>query len=163
LELFKIFLFSLEGEAMEREEQLSAHEVEDMAWQYQTRGGGNRTAMGRDKFPVLTTMATLLRGIGWLALAGGVLLAFFEVFPWLACIWGSRGAIQFGGFGYVSCGFSFLIFAPMLGSFAIGFGLIALGELIAVFRAIEGNTHQLIGSVEQAWNQIKLTAGGGEH
>jgi hypothetical protein len=56
---------------MEREDSLSAREVEQMAWQYRT-GGGGKTALGRDKFPVLTAMAGLLRIIGWLAVAGGV-------------------------------------------------------------------------------------------
>ena len=116
--------------------------------------------MERDKFPVLTAMAMSLRIIGWLAVAGGVLLAFLEVLPWFLCITGGGKLPPSAGFGAASCGVAVLILAPMLGSFAIGFCLIAFGEIIGVFRAIEGNTHQLISSVEQAWNQIKLTGEG---
>jgi hypothetical protein len=148
---------------MEREEQLSTREVEDMAWKYQTRGGGQRTALGPDKYPVLTIGSVLLRAIGWLAVAGGVLLALLQVIPWLACITSAAKPEQMGGFGVQSCGVAVLILAPMLGSFAIGFGLIVVGEVIGVFRAIEGNTHQLITTVEQSWNQLKLAAGGGQH
>ena len=143
---------------MEREEQLSAKEVEQMAWQYRT-GGGGRTALGRDKFPVLTAMAGLLRIVGWLAVAGGVFLAISQVAPWFVCVTGGNRPAQMGGFVAQACGVAMLILAPMLGSFAVGFCLIAFGESIAVFRAIEGNTNQLISSVEQAWNQIKLTGG----
>jgi hypothetical protein len=146
---------------MEREEQLSARAVEEMARQYQTRGGGERIALGRDKYPVLTAMAVFLRITGWLAVVGAAYLAVFEVIPWLSCIGAPARAPQLGGLGAVSCGVALLILAPMLGSLTIGFCLIVLGELIAVFRAIEGNTHQLIGSVEQTWHQIKL-AGNGE-
>lgn len=146
---------------MEREEQLSARAVEEMARQYQTRGGGERIALGQDKYPMLTAMAVFLRITGWLALVGAAFLAAFEVIPWLSCIGAPARAPQLGGLGVASCGVAFFILAPMFGSFVIGFGLIVLGELIAVFRAIEGNTHQMIGSIEQAWNQIKL-AGNGE-
>ena len=113
-----------------------------------------------DKFPVLTAMAMFLRIIGWLAVAGGLLLAVFQVFPWIVCIGSVSKQVQPGGFGAASCGVAVFILAPMLGSFAIGFCLIAFGETIGVFRAIEGNTHQLISSVEQTWNQIKLAGGG---
>jgi hypothetical protein len=148
---------------MEREDSLSAREVEQMAWQYRT-GGGGKTALGRDKFPVLTAMAGLLRIVGWLAVAGGVFLAISQVAPWFACMTANPGKpAQPGGFGAASCGVAMLVLAPMLGSFAAGFCLIAFGEIIGVFRAIEGNTHQLISSVEQAWNQIKLAGGGGQH
>ena len=146
---------------MERRDQLSAKEVEDMAWQYQTHGGGRTTALGRDKFPVLTTMATLLRVIGWLAVAGGALLFFVEVMPWISCVSGMGRPSQRGMMSGVSCGVAVLILAPMIGALVGGFCMIVLGELIGVFRAIEGNTHQLIGSVEQTWHQIKL-AGNGE-
>ena len=152
---------------MEREGQLSAREVEAMARQHATGGGwsdanrgwGSGTVAG-DKFPVLTAMAMSLRIIGWLAVAGGVLLAFLEVLPWFLCITGGGKLPPSAGFGAASCGVAVLILAPMLGSFAIGFCLIAFGEIIGVFRAIEGNTHQLISSVEQAWNQIKLMGEG---
>jgi hypothetical protein len=146
---------------MERDEQLSAKEVEQMAWQYRT-GGGGRIAPSRDKFPVLTAMSGLLRIVGWLAVAGGVLLAVFQVAPWFQCITSGTKQAQMGGFGAQSCGVAMFILAPMLGSLAIGFCLIAFGESICVIRAIEGNTHQLISSVEQAWNQIKLTGEGGQ-
>jgi hypothetical protein len=147
-----------EGQAMEREGELSAREVEAVARQHAT-GGGWSSGAG-DKFPVLTAMAMSLRIIGWLAVVGGVLLAFLQVLPWFLCITGGSTPTQGRGFSAPSCGVAMLILAPMLGSFAIGFCLIAFGEIIGVFRAIEGNTHQLISSVEQAWNQIKLTGEG---
>ena len=153
---------------MEREGQLSAREVEAMARQHATDGGwsdANRGwgsgAVGRDNFPVLTTMAKALRIIGWLAVAGGAFLAVFQVLPWFLCITGG-GKVPSGGLGAQSCGVALLILAPMVASFAVGFCLVAFGEIIGVFRAIEGNTHQLISSVEQTWNQIKLTGGEGQ-
>ena len=140
---------------MEREEQLGAKEIDQMAWQYRTRGGG----LERDNFPVLTTMAKALRIIGWLAVAGGAFLAVFQVLPWFLCITGG-GKVPSRGFGAQSCGVALLILAPMLGSLVAGFCLVAFGEVIGVFRGIEGNTHQLLSRIEQAGLQSKLTGEG---
>ena len=101
-------------------------------------------------------MATTLRFIGWLAVAGGALLMLFQVFPWLTCM------LDRNKLGAASCGAAVVILAPMVLALVGGFCTIAFGEIIGVFRAIEGNTHQLISSVEQAWNQIKLTGEGGQ-
>ena len=120
---------------MEQDGQVGAKAGEEMAWHNQTRGGGRTIAPGRDKFPVLTAMAGLLRIVGLLAVAGGVFLAVSQVAPWFACMTANPSPpAQMGGFGAASCGGAILILAPMLGSFAVGFCLIAFGESIAEFE-----------------------------
>jgi hypothetical protein len=153
----------MEGAAMEQKEALSAREVEAMAGQYERGKGGSSETGERDRFPVLTAMSTTLRIIGWLMVAGAAGLFFVQVMPWLACITETGRPQQPGGWGSPSCGVAVVILAPTIASLVGGFCTIAFGEVIGVFRAIEGNTHQLISSVEQAWNRIKLTAGGEQH
>ena len=146
---------------MEREERLSAREVERIMRQYGTGQGwsdANRTwgsAAGvRSRYPLLSSMETMLRIVGWLAVAGGVLLTLFQVFPWFTCIfWQNR-------MGAASCGVAMLILAPMIGAFASGFCLIAFGEVIGVFRGIEGNTYQMLSRIEQIGLQSRLTGEG---
>ena len=65
--------------------------------------------------------------------------------------------------GSASCGAAVLILAPMVVSLVGGFCMIAFGEVIGVFRGIEGNTYQtyqLLSRVEQAGLQSKLTGEG---
>jgi hypothetical protein len=147
---------------MEQEKTLNAREVEQMARQQGTGQGwsdANRgwssTTVERNRFPVLTTMATLLRIIGWLTVAGGVCIALFQVLPWLTC------TLDRSGMKGAACASAMLVLPPMVGSFVVGFGLIAFGEIIGVFRAIESNTYQLLSSVEQAGLRNKLTGENG--
>ena len=147
---------------MERDEQVGAKAGEEAAWQYRTRGGAGATVLARNKFPVLTAMAVSLRIIGWLMVVGAGVLFVVQVIPWIDCIAGRGQPQQLGMMGGASCGAALFILAPTIVSLVSGFCMVAFGEIIGVFRGIEGNTHQLISSVEQAWNQIKLAGGGGQ-
>lgn len=151
---------------MEREEPLNARQVEEMARQHQAGGvaqsGWGTASAGQDRFPVLTAMSMTLRILGWLVVAGGVVLFFTQVAPWITCIIGAGQPQQPGGWGTPSCGVAFLILAPMIGSLVVGFFTIAFGEMIGVTRAIEGNTYQLLSRVEQAGYRNLLTGEGGQ-
>jgi hypothetical protein len=148
---------------MEQEQPLSTREVEAMARQHATGQAWSSVAVNRKSYPLLSAMETLLGIIGWLVVAGGVGLFAVQVAPWITCVAGTGAQPQQGMMGGASCGVAALILAPMIGAFALGFLLIAFSEVIGVFRGIESNTHQLISSVEQAWSQIKLAGGEGQH
>jgi hypothetical protein len=147
---------------MEQEERLSAREVEAMARQYSAGKDWNDANRGwssdggmRNRYPMLKAMETMLRITGWLAVAGGVAILLFNVFPWLICVFDARSGRT------VACAAAISALAPMIGALAIGFALIAFGEVIGVFRGIEGNTYQMLSRIEQIGLQSKLSGEGG--
>jgi hypothetical protein len=145
---------------MEQDDRSGARAGEEMAWQYQTRRGWGTTALGRDPYPVLTAMAILLRIAGWLSVAGGIVFALVQVFPWVSCIMGGSTALPPGTFRNPSCGFAMAAIVPTFGALVVGICLIVFGEVIGVFRGIEGNTRQMLSRLEQVGLQNKLTGEG---
>lgn len=160
---------------MEHERPLTAREAESMARQYEAGGTGSQSggwsdanrgwssgALARDRYPLLTAMSTALRIIGWLMVVGAGVLFVVQVIPWIDCISGRGRPQQPGGWGAVSCGVAVLILAPTVVSLVSGFFMVAFGEVIGVFRGIEGNTHQLLSRIDQAGLRDKLMDAGGQ-
>jgi hypothetical protein len=121
---------------MEQGRPLSEREVEQMARQYEAGKSENIRAVAVDRFPLLSFVSMLMRVLGWAVVVVGV-----------------------GGFSApaASCGVAMMILAPMIGSFVFGLAMVAMGELLGVFRAIEGNTHRLLTKFDLVDIRSKLT------
>jgi hypothetical protein len=137
---------------MERPRPLSTEQVEalsrrlDAGAQHRSRRDLNATV--RNRFPLISAVSMFLRVGGVLAFAVGVVLLVIQVVPWVLCL---REAPR--GVGTAACGFVLWTFMPAAVAVVVGVGMIAFGELLGIFRAIEGNTHQLLGRIEELREQ----------
>ena len=145
---------------MEREGELSTRSWKP--WRGSTPQAGDGVA-GRGMFPVLTAMAMslayyrLARGVGG---APCFCKCFRGSYVLQEGLHRHRAGDSVRHPAELRGSYSRLCSGRLLSDFVVDYGF---GEIIGVFRAIEGNIHQLISSVEQAWNQTKLTGEGGQH
>jgi hypothetical protein len=114
-----------------------------------------------ERFPTVSTLSTFMRVLGFLLVAGGVIFFLKDFAPWLSCkppqqppssgffVPPTEGACPFP---YMGVGVAGLVFV-------IGLGIVAIGELLGMFRSIEGNTYNLLKVTQEADYKGRLTQG----
>jgi hypothetical protein len=83
------------------------------------------------RFPVLSIISILIRIFGWLVLIGGLFVAIYQ------------GIIEPNLEGHSFGNRDLYELVAGISAFLIGIILIALGELVGVLFAIEGNTRKI--------------------
>lgn len=136
------------GEAMEHEGHLTARQVEAMARQHEQptiQNYGQRN-IGAERFPLVSTLAKFLRVLGFLLVVGGVIIFAMEFLSWLTCNPPPQPPPQQGFFvppAQVGCPLAIWELGVGGALFVVGLGIVAVGELLGMFRSIEGNTFDM--------------------
>ena len=102
--------------------------------------------VGVERFPLVSLLAVFLRVLGFLLVMLGLIVFIREMIPWLNCK-PSPQTPQFGfspGQAQAACAFPIMEAGIWGAVFVLGLGLVAIGELLGMFRSIEGNTFNLL-------------------
>jgi hypothetical protein len=101
--------------------------------------------VGVERFPMVSTIAKFMRILGFVWVAGGALIFAIEFLPWLSCI--QRELPPAPSFfpmpAEEACPLELWVFGLGGAIFVVGLGIVAVGELLRMFRSIEGNTYDM--------------------
>ena len=101
-----------------------------------------------------------MRVLGFLLVAGGATIFLMEFLPWVTC-WPPKFQHQMGNASpRALAGCPLAIWQLGVGGalFVVGLGIVAVGELLGMFRSIEGNTFNLL-KAQEADYKARLAQG----
>lgn len=115
--------------------------------------------IGAERFPLVSTLAKFLRVVGFLLVVGGLAIFLFEFLPWITCqMLAPSTSPGFTGMP-ASCPVSYVQLVGGVTALVFGLGLVAFGELLGMFRSIEGNTYNTMKAVHEADYKARLAQG----
>jgi hypothetical protein len=134
---------------------LSPQDRQALAAQY------GHPSSGAERFPLVSTLSVFMRVLGFLLVVGGIIIFAMEFIPWIDCNPPKQPPQQGFGFGQPqeACPLSYVELGVGGAIFAIGLGIVAVGELLGVFRSIEGNTYNLLKVTQEADYKGRLAQG----
>ena len=143
---------------MEQPKPLNNREVEARAQQYTwppITDYGRVNTFG-ERFPLVSTLSMFMRILGILLLAGGVGIFAMEFLPWVSCKPPQLPPQQPGFFQpqvQATCPLALWELGAGGVMFVIGLGIVAVGELLGMFRSIEGNTHNMLKVAQEEYKR----------
>jgi hypothetical protein len=118
--------------------------------------------VGVERFPLVSTLSGFMRVLGFLLVIGGAIIFAMEFLPWLTCKPPAQPPQQQGfGSGQMQAACPLAIWELGVGGavFVLGLGIVAVGELLGMFRSIEGNTFNLLKVTQEADYKSRLAQG----
>ena len=108
--------------------------------------------VGVERFPMVSTIAKFMRILGFVWVAGGALILAIEFLPWLICMPRELPPSFFPMPAEEACPLDLWVFGLGGVIFLVGLCIVAVGELLRMFRSIEGNIYDMKVAQEADYN-----------